>query len=105
MAKGGSIIYLKSKVTISVNSLNNFYRGADLTKEGGVYYVYAKYDKGEIDECEFIEENSTYEGNQAIFGGAIYTDECGEKININITSSRFRNNRAVQGGAIMALSS
>jgi hypothetical protein len=56
-----------------VNSKNNYYRGADLTKEGGVYYVNAKYDKGEIDECEFIEENSTYEGNQAIFGGAIFT--------------------------------
>ena len=79
-----------------MNSTNNYYRGADLTAYGGVYYVYA----GEIDGCEFIEDNSTYEGNQAIFGGAIYAEHCTE--NITITNSRFRGNRAVLGGAIMA---
>ena len=86
-----------------MNSKDNYYRGADLTREGGVYYVSAtsRKDDGQIEGCEFIEENSTYEGNQAIFGGAIYAEECRE--NIKITNSTFKNNRALQGGVIMTL--
>jgi hypothetical protein len=88
-----------------VNSKDNYYRGADLTREGGVYYVSAtsRKDDGQIEGCEFIEDNSTYVGNQAIFGGAIYAEECRE--NIKIISSTFKSNRALQGGAIMTLSS
>jgi predicted outer membrane repeat protein len=104
-AKGGSIIYLRcSKATMSVNSRKNYYRGADLTNKGGVYYVSAiEIEFGE-EGCKFIEEDSIYEGNQAIFGGAIYAENC-LNFSFKITNSRFRNNRAVQGGAIMAQSS
>jgi hypothetical protein len=75
-AKGGSIIYLRSsKKPIFVDSRNNYYRGADLTSKGGVYYVSGRYEAWEEVYCEFIEKDSIYEGNQAIFGGAIYAEK------------------------------
>jgi hypothetical protein len=106
-AKGGSIIYLRStNATISVTSRKNYYRGADLTSKGGVYYVSMtmKAGYGIINQGgEFIEEESIYEGNQGIYGGAIYIYVENVLENIRIKNSRFSNNRAVQGGAIMSV--
>jgi predicted outer membrane repeat protein len=87
-----------------VRSRNNYYRGADLTSKGGVYYVSSIFLYSHEKGCEFNEEDSIYEGNQAIFGGAIYVEKCFSSF-FTITNSRFSNNRAVQGGAISAYSS
>ena len=88
-----------------MTSINNYYRGADLTLKGGVYYVSMKKKLkfGPKNKCKFIEKDSIYEGNQAIFGGAIYIFAENVEEYMNIINSRFRNNRAVEGGAIMSV--
>ena len=88
-----------------MRSRNNYYRGADLTSKGGVYYVSMKKKLkfGPKFQGEFIEKDSIYEGNQAIFGGAIYIFAENVEEYMNIINSRFRNNRAVEGGAIMSV--
>ena len=94
---GGSAIYLKSKDTISVISKNNYYRGGDLSVDGSIYHVSAFSDDG----CSFIEENSQYMWNQALFGGAIYLDYCYDGVSFDRVN--FTHNRARMGGVIQAI--
>lgn len=83
--------YIKdpNKANVSVTSDNNQYRYCAIAEQGGVYSL--------TDVTSFDEDNSQYEYNAAITGGAVKCDGC----TMTINTATFQFNYANQGGTFL----
>ena len=77
---------------MTLYSEGNYYLRGVLASKGGVVFIYSKNGYNTI-----IEKGSTYAGNVASRGGAIYCINC---VNIQLSSPAFYQCVAYQGGAL-----
>ncbi len=55
-----------------------------------------------IQQAQVIAESNQFIGNSAVYGGVFYLE--GISLSLNLTNNTFRNNSALDGGAIYKIS-